>query len=658
MVKTDNPDQNCRSRELIYVILVQNTTTPMRLSMNKKVVQGLLQGMKQESYFMVGVLCSKKDLWITKEGPIRCSRENLKLVEDETFKAMEEFSNRPEQQIEVISALKAVLELKFQEVKSFPRSVILVGQGSVDYQKDIENLIATSIDKHDSRISTIGIGNGTSDSFLRTIPLKAGGLFEIINENSDVEKKMELFMKRLRMPRIKDVKFHWSHDSNIAFLLPLFKPKQSLLKGTPIEVYVYFKKQSQGPHLDKPQTVKMTFFDFESSRDSSVTLMMVPYKGPIEQDVYRVVINQLLLNEAEIETASKEESDYGAISKEFIAYCGGKDWASTLAVENQIMCKHTSYLAVPYNCPKGFDIMKGDVKLLNAEDENMEAKKKFVVPNVVAAEFLNTNNALTATTSTKNVLKESLSVASFSSRKFNLVNQGMRKLQTSSTNSCSHAGLSDRKITGTEASEREDTETIDSMDQTDLLNQLLEDDDDEIDSKLRPTPSQPTFGKAKESTDLGHQSSSPTNRNKKQVHSLDEIEEENADDGTPRGVKEPSKVFSEQDEKLSPTSQVVEVKDIPRLLAEKVKADGTFDLDEKLFALLRITQSQVKAIAEKFKVQELDVIVTLATIYFKGQEFIAKFQITTKYLSTVSGVKKLPIFENMKKEIDKELRAK
>lgn len=223
-----NLDVQTRTKELIYVVLIQNTSTPMRLSLTKKVLQSLLHEMREQSYFMLGVLCTKKDLWITKEGPIPCTKSNLKFAEDEAFKAMAEPSNLPEHQGDLVASLKAVLEMKFAKVKTLPRSILLVGQGNVDYQQDIEKLMATSLDKHDSRISTIGIGNGTSDSFLRTIPLKGAGLFEIINDASDVERKIEIMMKRLRLPKISNIKLEWDKKSNIAYVLPYFKKDQSL----------------------------------------------------------------------------------------------------------------------------------------------------------------------------------------------------------------------------------------------------------------------------------------------------------------------------------------------------------------------------------------------------------------------------------------------
>ena len=112
-------------------------------------------------------------------------------------------------------------------------------------------MITDSLAMNNSRISAIGIGNGTSDSFLRTITFKGSGLFEVINDTSDIEKKVEILMKRLRMTTLDGVKFEWDASSNISYILPIVKPSQSFLKGAEMEVFVYFERGSDRRRTEK-----------------------------------------------------------------------------------------------------------------------------------------------------------------------------------------------------------------------------------------------------------------------------------------------------------------------------------------------------------------------------------------------------------------------
>ena len=86
----------------------------------------------------------------------------------------------------------------------------------------------------------------------------------------------------------------------------------------------------------------MIYYDKETSKNESLNLMFKPYAGIYEKEIHKLIINQLLLNETEIEAAAKEQdTDLGKLAVEFKKHCGGNDWASTLAVDHQIMSRRT-----------------------------------------------------------------------------------------------------------------------------------------------------------------------------------------------------------------------------------------------------------------------------------------------------------------------------
>ena len=127
-------DLSNRTRELNYIIFVENTKAQTRLTMTKKVLQSLFSEMREQSFFMLAVLDSSDPLWITKEEPMACSKKNLKWAEEQVFKSMGEPVNSLDKKGEFLVAMKTALEMRFPSVDPMPRSFIMVGQGTVDYQ--------------------------------------------------------------------------------------------------------------------------------------------------------------------------------------------------------------------------------------------------------------------------------------------------------------------------------------------------------------------------------------------------------------------------------------------------------------------------------------------------------------------------------------------
>lgn len=605
--------------------------------------------MRDQSYIMLGVLNSKKGLWITQDGPIICSKNNLQKTEAEAFKYMAEFCQDADKQGDMLSCLKAVLELQFPKVKAMPRSVVIIGQGNLNYQADIENLITTSLDKNNSRISAVGIGNGTSDSFLRTVTSKGAGLFDIVNDVTEIEKKMEIFMKRLRMPVISNLQLDWSEDSAVAFVLPTIKPTQTFLKGAQMELFVYLKEDTKAEDCMK-HSIKLSYMDLERGKPVTLHLMFKSYKSRLESALHKLVINQLLLSERELEGALNDSvwAKHTASLKE---YLGGDSWASTLAVENQILSKHTAYIAVPFeHLPENFDKMAGDLALIDESKIEGKASKKLVVPNIIPADIISGSMALSkaAGSSSKTVLHENISKSSFSYRNFKIVDSGVKRL----TNSCSiHGSLSTTTTRRSDSDkfDRADTEAS-NFDQHDLLTQIHEvDDEDNIDTKAKPTTSLPAFGTAK------NKDKEPGDKNPPGPdHMLSEIIEGDEEGDNQDLTPTPKKPDGETPQKID-WSVILDSKDIPQVLAEKQQADGTFVIEAELLKVMRIDPAVLAKIASDYSLTESTVFVILASLYLTTQAFISQYQLTIKFLLK-NKIKKRPDYDEIVKRVTAELK--
>ena len=609
---------------------------------------------------MLGVVDERSDPWITSKGPVPCSERNIKAACGAAFTMLDECKSKDSIQQNMLCALKAVLEMNFPNIKELPRNIVMVGNGVFDFQKQIDQLIATSLEKHNSRISAIGIGNGTADSFLRTITTKGSGLFELVNEAKEIEEKVDIFMKRLRMPTITNVSWEWDEKANIAYVLPVTKPKQTFLKGAPMELFVYFKESKIPDQLNQP--IKMTYFDCEDGKSKQITFQLKPYTGRLEKKIYKLVMNQLLLAEAEIEeSATNPESPLAKQSAAFKDLFGGENWASSLAVQHQIMSKHTAFLAVPFeHFPQDFDQMNDNLDELDPEFLERIALNKVVVPCLIPSDFIGGNNALgRLTSSAKTVLHQPLTRTNFSSRNFKLVETGVMRLHSAACQ------LSQASSTTSGPLRTQNTRStgfdMSSIDQTDLLTKIHEADSDEEDMNTgaRGQISSPHsgFGKGNGHTNVFDQMGYQPRPLEDTKLSEESTGKTKYGQGELNGCSCPGgslsdlpkiPVFSETDLTL--------VSEIPKFLAQKQnQATGSFTIDDELLRVLRLTRSFLSALSQKLLISEEGLIVILANLYLKDQAWMAYYILTVKYIK-IQKLENHPMYKQILEYITKELK--
>ena len=585
--------------------MVEKTTSRKWLELTKQALEEVFSNIEGRGYFLLAMLGYKKEAsaesndrpyWIpelTKEvEPLKCSEGNLGMVKKIAFLAMDERSTNADtnKDKEFLCFLKTALVIPMEEKWSQkPRSIILIGRGAVCCQAESEKIIDESLTTYNSRISAIGIGNGVSELFLRTVTVKGGGLFEIVSDEGVSKKMVENLTKRLRMPYFGNVKFDWSSSPNVGYILPVIKEKQTFLKGVQFAVVVYFKEETKNPKIKEQSpteaekksssSIKMTYIDSETKNEASLIFEVKHYEGSHEKEIHKLLINQLLFSKQEIDSVASSLDTYqGKLAAAFRDHCGGDGWASNLAVEYQILSKWTAYLAEP----EPVDISMARQPLKMAED-------KVIVPNLLASELLHDNSQTTQ--SLKSVLHEKSSSSSFSSSKFNLMR---RKVSPMKADIISQSSMASTTCT--------DQLSRDSC----LDSSFLKENNRDFLETLFPVDSNgPQLGNARPNRGHFYMGDEPLDL-----------------DSNPEIVKHPKSTYPiikpTKEVDLSKGSELKEI--VSSLKAQQLDQDGLFIVDTDLLTILRIDIFQLQAQAAACRLTEAEVILFLALFYFYGQK--------------------------------------
>lgn len=596
---------------MLFILLVDASMSHTKLDIQKKAVQILIEKIPQESYILLGVSNSSGLDMLTPE-PMRCSSSVKEKLSAELKDLLE--NDSVDHPMDISAALLSSLEMNMGGQNNLPRTVVILSNGTICNKAEVDALLRKSLKCHNSRVSAIGIGNGSSDSFLRTIASKGLGIFEILTGTSHIEEKLDMFMKRLRLPAINNIQFDTKGENNILTILPVLHPNQCLIKGLPIEIFVYLKEKNQPVEGSKKiQQITMTYDDLEGKKTSQSILIALSSvdENPNAGDFHKVIVNRLLMSAEDLKLEGKDKHLISAY---------GEDWAKKIALEHQILTPATSFLAVAESLPEGFDILNGDLSVFRKESNIAHGEVKFVKP-VLGSD---------ATQSFKSGMIEK----DFSSARFHKKNFSKLSNRISKNNSDNELRTrTSSKISSIpQRSDLDSTEvaTNDSLN-TDIYYEIMADKGSEYQA-----PDNCYMGSGK--TTKKPDSRSPPDRRRSlnpliPIAESDDESRSRSNSATRDSPKLPIKEIT-----IQPTKSANEEK-IAEFVSTCQQPEGNWKIEASILTELGITEDGLSTTATNLKLDSETVLVILCMSYLENSKYVDKFKLGMKFLLKVKKAK-------------------
>ena len=623
--------------------------------------------MPDASYAMVGFFAGSQGKW-WKSDPVPCNSECKRTMTELILDELEE-TKLPKETgpMEINLAIKSSLEMKFNTKDNYPRSMIVISNG-LFFSKDIhEETLANCKKDRKFRVSAIGIGNGSSDSFLRTIAYKGLGIFEVLNSSSKIEEKIEFFMKRLRWYTIDSITFDTKDASNILKIIPTFQKNQSILKGMPIEVFIYMKDKPSS--AEGMQIIDMNYEDHECNKREKGSIRILLKTEPLAKELalglHKLMVRRLLNFSVDMKASNTDTE----LVKHY-----GQDWATKIAVEHQILTHETSLMLVAHQLPEGFDILHGDIDQLN--------KVRDVAITDVAVKAMIDSDSLAQTNPTARkaiteVCKKNYSSVKFNKKRANTLSTHLNGVYsgstTAQTNTLSSTSVECHHSVSVNGGAQS---TINSIDANEIIRQILEEDDDEDDQddnfsghfNNKPESAEELMGTAKDRIhkEREHHSGGSLNNELDPIIESTSDNEDCKDDDlaekmdivTQPGVKDIN--TSDLEYPVDPVSPGHKL----TLIVESQLENGSWDLSENLLSALGITSADLEKVAKELSnnpdlpIQATftseDILTLMCVAYLeiaknaqkmrRANEYLIKTRKYSKIKDLVSAVKaRLPI---------------
>lgn len=602
--------------------MIDASMSHAKLDILKKAVQVILDKVPQESYLLIGVSTSTGFDWLTPEPTKNSSshKEQLSSVIKENLET--ECADYP---MDISAALLASLEMDMGPQNNLPRTVIILSNGTICNKLEVESLLTKSLKCHNSRVSAIGIGNGSSDSFLRTIAAKGLGLYDTLTGTSHIEDKLELFLKRLRLPTISNVTFDTKGQNNILMILPVLDTNQYLVKGLPIEIFVYLKDKLQPVEGNKKaytQQIIMNYDDLEGKKTpQSLIIALSPCPdqiGNLARDFHKVIVNRLLMSVDELKFHGKD--------KPFVETYG-QDWATRVALEHQILTSYTSFLAVAEPLPKGFDIMNDDLSVLRNEGNVARGETKVIKP-VLGSDVTNSYKS--------GLVEKDFSNARFHKKNYSKLSNRMSKshsdneLRTrSSSRISSIPQLSDNSS---------DIQTNDSINDAEIYHSIMEDR-----GPGEQAPDNFNLGAGRATRSPERIKPSPDKRvNIPKTPMWDGLEliEESDEEGHRSRSESPKDVIQKPIKEITiEPSKPLNPENLPEFLSKAQLTDGSWELNETNLTELGLTEDQIQVTATTLGIDTISVLVILCMTYVENQKYMKIFKNGMVFLTKMKKLK-------------------
>jgi hypothetical protein len=256
---------------------------------------------------------------------------------------------------EILAPLQEAL--KGPSLNGLPKIIFLLTDGDVSNADEIIKIARENRAK--ARINTIGIGNGVSNHFIKTVAKASNGIYEFVNKSEELNSKVMQFIYNSISPYLNDFKIDFTPDSQqmIQETYPKLSDIQFILKNEPFRLYIFLKK---GIGMDKLNNLQADISYFNSYTNNKESNKIQASKNEVSQEtiLHKVAIKQKL---DDLEASKNEDSaNADNIKKEMV----------DLSVKNQVLCSETAFI----------------VKI---QENNKVTEKpvKMLVPNILSDDY-------------------------------------------------------------------------------------------------------------------------------------------------------------------------------------------------------------------------------------------------------------------------------
>lgn len=470
MMATDphSKDVSASIKPSVFVLLmdVSCSMAGIKLNIMKEAAKLVINNIKDHNLVLVAKFAADLELLTASSGAVLASAETKEYIKNQIDSITKEDIAQANG-LNITRALKECFDndaLTSAEYQHAPRSFIILSNGNASNETSLDALLSVGSRKHETRVSAIGIGSGSADYFLQKIVTKGQGIFEVLGSPEHINERVNFFMKRLNNPTFKILKYEIL-DPSIIQVLPTPQKSVSYLKGTPFEVFVYMKDRVE---YQSKVALNLYYQDGDDCIPKKIGLMLQHGQVSNPLDLFKICIHELLYQAA-------ENTSLNPIFEEQL----GSKWATSLAIQNNILTENTAFIAVAVEEPPVFDpndlseieesLEQKSENLIEKPDEGKkQANERIHVKNMVADDYLRGIDQCET--------KKIAPVKSFNARQFNLKSKDLAK-NHSATGSTKSGNFLLKGSRSTKADRSEKDSLISAEDEMDIkgskINQIL-----------------------------------------------------------------------------------------------------------------------------------------------------------------------------------------
>ncbi|XP_053392403.1 von Willebrand factor A domain-containing protein 5A-like isoform X2 [Mercenaria mercenaria] len=126
-------------------------------------------------------------------------------------------------------------------IEGHPRRVFVLTDGEVDDIRWVTRLVKENTQNTDTRVFTLGIGDGVSTALVKGIASNGGGKAEIIDGEERIQSKVVSLLKCAMQPAITDVNIDWDLPSGVTLVSIPSEPPSSIYAGERLTLFTILK---------------------------------------------------------------------------------------------------------------------------------------------------------------------------------------------------------------------------------------------------------------------------------------------------------------------------------------------------------------------------------------------------------------------------------
>lgn len=233
---------------------------------------------------------------------------------------------------------------------NYQRNIFLLTDGAVSNTTQVLNVIEANCVFNQSRVYTIGIGNGCSELLVKRSAKLGNGRSVIIGDNENVEGKIINLLNESFTPSLTNFNIEFD-QKYICALSPMPNQYSHITRGEPFVMYALIKNDIEQAENMTTQ-IKVNFYDSVEKRNET-RVFNLSLNGCIVSDSYhKMCVKQVLENKKRVINSSYLDPVLAA----------APNIETKLAVAYQVLsAEHTAFICVIHQNQNGAFVPSADV---------------------------------------------------------------------------------------------------------------------------------------------------------------------------------------------------------------------------------------------------------------------------------------------------------